>query len=200
VVIKHAFPIIAFPILLTIGVVLIPIVPDYSNHVLAAEAAEQTGRWLAGHLISAAAFGLSVWAASEIMAELRHRGSKPEPTPLLLISLGAALYAAGLGADGIAPVALNVSGNSPLAFLDGGIWVTGVFILATLLFGVGLIGLTRSAIRGGIITGIWRYIVFGSAIALMVVPAIPSGYGLFGEALAALGVFIPMGFSMARPN
>jgi hypothetical protein len=132
------------------------------------------------------------------MAELRHRGSKPEPVPLLLISLGAALYAAGLGADGIAPIALILSGSSPMAFFDGGIWVTGVFILATLLFGVGLIGLIRSAIQGGIVTGIWRYIVFGSAIGLMVVPAIPSGYGLFGEALTASGVFIPMGFSMAR--
>jgi hypothetical protein len=195
---KHAFPIIGFPILMTVGIILIPIVPDYSNHVLAAEAAEQTGRWLSGHLISAAAFGLSVWASSEIMAELRHRGSKPEPVPLLLISLGAALYAAGLGADGIAPIALILSGSSPMTFFDEGIWVTGVFILATLLFGVGLIGLIRSAIQGGIVTGIWRYVSFTSVLILMIVPAIPSGCGLYGEAMAASGVFLPMGFSMAR--
>jgi hypothetical protein len=195
---SRTLPVFAFPILLTIGIVLIPVVSDYGNHEIAVQAVAQSARWLAGHLISAAAFGLSVWAASEIMTGLRHRGSKPEHVPLLLISLGAALYAAGLGADGIAPVALTLSGSSPMTFFDGGIWVTGVFILATLLFGVGLIHLTVSAIRGGIVTGIWRYIVFGSALALMVVPAVPSGYGLFGEALAAFGVFLPIGFSMAR--
>ncbi|MGD8813564.1 MAG: hypothetical protein PVI78_03725 [Anaerolineales bacterium] len=195
---RRAFSIIAFPILLTLGIILIPIVSDYSDHAVAAEAAEQTGRWLAGHLVSAAAFAWSVWSVSEIEAEIRRRSTLHSPVRLILISLGAGLFAAGLGADGIAPVALRTSGTSPLAFFDGGMWVTMVFIIGTTSFGVGLISLAINAIQNNLVTGVWRFVVFASTLLFVTMPAVPSGYGLYGEALASFGVFLPLGLSIAR--
>jgi hypothetical protein len=43
-------PVPAFPLVLAAGILLIPVVPDYSDHVLAAAAVEGTGRWVVGHL------------------------------------------------------------------------------------------------------------------------------------------------------
>lgn len=194
-------PILAFPIVLTLGIALIPVVSDYSDHYLAVQAVEKTGRWVAGHLISAVAFGLSVWASSVITAELHQRSIQVPSFILPLIAVGAALYAAGLGADGIGPVAVKSSSASPIAFFDGsGWWVTGVFMMATLFFGVGLIVLVIHTIRGGLVAGGWRYFVFISALIFVSAPAIPSGWALYGEAIASIGVFVPIGISIWRSD
>ena len=129
------FPIFAFPIILAIGILLIPVNPDYNDHALAVQTVEQTNRWFAGHLISAIAFAFSIWAAREILDVL----PKAPWYTLIFIATGAGLYAAGLGADGIAPVAVMASGESALIFFDGsGWWVSGVFMAGTLFFGIGL--------------------------------------------------------------
>lgn len=39
--------ILAFPIVLTTGIVLIPVVADHSSHQLVEQAVEQTARWFA---------------------------------------------------------------------------------------------------------------------------------------------------------
>ena len=64
------FPIFAFPIILAIGIVLIPVNPDYGNHELAVKAVQQSERWFAGHLIAAIAFAFVVWAVREILSVL----------------------------------------------------------------------------------------------------------------------------------
>ena len=191
--------ILAFPIVLSIGIVLIPVVSDYSNHELAEQAVEKTSRWFAGHLICTVAFGLSVWATSTIANELHRRSSRVPSIVLPLIAMGAGLYAAGLGADGIGPIAVKSSGVSPMVFFNGsGWWVSGVFMVATLVFAAGLISLVIHVIRGGLVSGAWRYIVFGSALIFVSAPAIPSGWALYGEAVAAIGVFVPIGISIGR--
>lgn len=40
----HIVPILAFPAILTIGILIIPVVSDYSNHYLAGQAVGQTTR------------------------------------------------------------------------------------------------------------------------------------------------------------
>jgi hypothetical protein len=191
--------ILAFPIVLTIGIILIPVVSDYSNHELAVQAVEKTSRWFAGHLICAVAFALSVLASCTIADELQRRSSRVPSIVLPLIARGAGLYAAGLGADGIGPIAVKSSGISPIVFFNGsGWWVSGVFIAATLVFGAGLISLVIHVIQGGLISGAWRYIVFVSALIFMSAPAIPSGWALYGDAIAAIGVFAPIGISIGR--
>ena len=187
------FPIFAFPIILAFGILLIPVNPDYKNHALAVQAVAQTERWFAGHLISAIAFGFSIWAAREILGKL----PKAPWYTLIFIATGAGLYAAGLGTDGIAPAAVMASGESAVVFFDGsGWWVSGVFMAATLFFGIGLFILISNSIQHHLVEGLWRYIIFVCALVFVAAPAIPSGWGLYGVAIAAAGIFFPIGVSM----
>jgi hypothetical protein len=187
------FPIFAFPVILAIGIVVIPVNPDYNDHALAVQAVELTERWYVGHLISAIAFGFSIWASREILGVLQ----KAPWFTMIFIAIGAGLYAAGLGADGIGPVAVKASGESAVIFFDGsGWWVSGVFMAATLFFGIGLFIIISNLIQHQLVKGIWRYIIFVSALVFVAAPAIPSGWGLYGVAIAALGIFIPIGVSI----
>ena len=189
------FPIFAFPIILAIGILLIPVNPDYSNHELAVRAVQQSTRWFAGHLIAAIAFSFVVWAAREILTVLPRA---PWYT-LIFTATGAGLYAAGMGADGIAPLAVMSAGESAAVFVDGsGWWVSGVFMVGTLSFAVGLFIITGNIIQTRIVEGAWRYVIFVSALVFVSAPAIPSGWGLFGIALAGVGIFVPIGVSMHR--
>ena len=187
------FPIFAFPIFLALGILLIPVNPDYNNHALAVQAVEQTERWFAGHLISAIAFSFSIWAAREILGIL----PKAPWYTLIFIATGAGLYAAGLGTDGIAPIAVMASGESAVVFFDGsGWWVSGVFMAATLFFGIGLFIVISNSIQDHLVEGIWRYFIFVCALIFVSAPAIPSGWGLYGVAIAAVGIFFPIGISI----
>ena len=187
------FPIFAFPIILAIGILLIPVNPDYSNHDLAVQALEQTERWFAGHLVSAVAFCFAIWAVREILGVL----TKAPWYTLIFTATGAGLYAAGMGADGIAPAAIMTSGQSALIFFDGsGWWVSGVFIAGTICLAIGLFIMISNLIQHQIVEGIWRYIIFLSALVFVSAPAIPSGWALYGVAVGAMGVFIPVGISI----
>ncbi|MBE9473588.1 MAG: hypothetical protein IMY85_01760 [Chloroflexi bacterium] len=189
------FPIFAFPIILALGILIIPVNTDYNDHALAVQAVELTERWFVGHLISAIAFSFSIWASREILGVLQ---KAPWFTPIF-ISFGAGLYAAGLGADGIGPVAVKASGESAIIFFDGsGWWVSGVFMAATLFFGIGLFIIISNSIQYHLIKGIWRYIIFVSALVFVAAPAIPSGWGLYGVAIAAIGILFPIGFAVHR--
>ena len=96
-----ALYIIAFPVLLTVGILLIPVVLDYSNHDLASEAVQKTTRWFLGHMISAIAFCISLLSVSSIEDYLQRKSYRLPGFIKILMTLGAGLYAAGLGADGI---------------------------------------------------------------------------------------------------
>lgn len=196
---KKVITILTFPIVLAIGIALIPVVTDYSDHLLAAEAVLKTSWWVAGHLVAAVAFGFSVLAASAVVDELKRRSAKVPAVILPLMAIGAGLYAAGLGADGIGPVAVLPSSVSPTLYFEGsGWWVSGVFMTATGFFALGLISLVIHVIRNELVAGPWRYVVFISALVFVSAPAIPSGWALYGEALAALGVFVPIGLSIRK--
>ncbi len=187
------FFILIFPIVLAIGIILIPVVPDYGRHDLAARAVEMTWRWFGGHLVTAVAFGLSLFSVSVIHQNLQ----KLSPHTFLLLAIGAGLYAAGLGADGIGPIAVQSAGASPALFFDGsGWWVIGVFIAATFFFGAGLISLVVTLNQNEILPRTSGIIALISAIIFMAAPAIQSGYALYGEAAAALGVFIPIALAI----
>ncbi|MGD8758789.1 MAG: hypothetical protein PVJ07_00895 [Anaerolineales bacterium] len=198
---QHSLLVAAFPILLTLGILLIPVVSDYGNHDLAQQAVRQTGRWLWGHLIAAAAFGVGTLAAAYIAVELDRRSERLGRIGLPLIAIGAALYAAGLGADGIGAVATHTYNGNSRAFFDGsGMMVAGVFIAASVLFGAGLILQTVGAQRSGLVTGAFRYLVGFAAIAFMGAGAIPSGWGLYLVAASAMLVYLPISVGMRREH
>jgi hypothetical protein len=186
--------ILAFPVTLAIGIFLIPIVPNYDQHDLAAQAVEQTGRWFGGHLLTAVAFGLSLFSVGIVNQSLQ---KKISVHTFLFLAIGTGLYAAGLGADGIGPIAVRASGMSPTRFFDGsGWWVTGTFVAATFFFGIGLISLVVILNQNEILPRTSGYIAFISAIIFVAAPAVPSGYVLFGEAAAVLGVFVPIALAI----
>ena len=195
----QALFVLSFPVVLSIGIFLIPIVQDYSDHVSVAQAVELSVRWFAGHLISAVAFALSVLSVSVINTFLRDNSYELPSFIIPIMAVGAGLYAAGLGADGIAPLAVKYSGATPMLFFNGSGWlVSGTFIAATVLFGVGLISIVFHANQSRMVGGIWRYVIFISALIFVAAPAIPSGLVLYGEALAVFGVFVPLGLAVWR--
>ncbi len=189
--------VLAFPVVLTIGIVLIPVVTNYDDHALAEQAVNLTTRWFFGHIIAALGFAVAVLAVSAIDSHLRESQRGLPAMTLPFITLGAGLYAAGLGADGIGPLAVRSAGYSPVIFFDGGNWVTGIFVAGTTFFGIGLIRMTGGAIQIGFVQGPSRYIVFISALIFLVAPAILSGWALYGVAVAAFGVFVPFALAMS---
>jgi len=191
--------ILTFPFVLTIGIMLIPVVADYSNHQLADQAVEHTARWFAGHIISAIGFALSIPAVSTINKHL-HLTSRSLPTLILpFIAVGAAFYSAGLGTDGIGPVAVQSAGHSPVIFFDGsGYWITGVFIAGTILFGLGLLNAVIDSIHLGLLKGWGKYVSFVSVLIFIIAPMIPSGWALYGIAVASFGVFVTFAFAISK--
>ena len=194
----YTLPIWMFPVILTTGILTIPVVTDYSNHVLAEQAASQTARWFWGHIISATAFGFAILAACSIASHLVKKGQRRSAiTSLSLVAIGGILYAVGLGADGIGPLATVAGGGQALMFFEGsGEWVSGIFITASIIFGIGLITQVTGLIQAGLLTGLTRIIIFLAAIIFIGAGAIPSGWGLYGVAAAAMVVYIPIGLAV----
>ena len=198
-----AILIAAFPLTLAVGVLLIPVVPDYSNHDLAAQAATDSVRWFWGHVLSAAAFGLSVVAASIIARSNAALGSPaPARFALLLVAVGAALHAAGLGADGVGPLALAAEGSASQIFFNGsGSCVPPLFIAGSVVFGVGqlllILGFTRT-VSARLRTGL-----MAAAIGFSAAEAIPSGWGLYAVGALGLLLYLPVSYLVwhgrARP-
>jgi hypothetical protein len=193
-------PIISFPIILTIGILLIPVVSDYTNHVLAEQAIGQVLRWLFGHLISALSFAIGVLAAYSIASYLENYQTKIKGTiTLWLITIGGTLYATGLGTDGIGPLAVVAGGGQAIAFFDGStIYIPSIFIAASLIFGIGMITQVISLIKTGLIDGTLKVTVLIAAIIFIGAPAIPSGWSLYAVSLGALLVYLPIGIQMYR--
>ncbi len=69
--------ILAFPVALSPGILLVPVISDYSGHVIAARAVSTTARWDSGHVLAAVAFGLRVLSASVVADVLVEREQRP---------------------------------------------------------------------------------------------------------------------------
>jgi len=190
---------IAFPILLALGIVLIPVVTDYSDHSLAVRAVGQTWRWFFGHVVAALAFGFSVWVIAALDEHLRSKGCRLHRLSLGGLVFGAALYAAGLGADGVGPVALLTAGQDPSGFFDGsGFWVTSIFVAGTVLYGLGLVSMVVTLNNSGVLLRAARWVAFLGALLFASAPAILSGWALYGVAAAAFMVFVPIASTVSR--
>lgn len=196
---SQTLSIMAFPVVLAIGIILIPVVIDYSNHMLAEQAVGQTIRWFFGHIISAIGFVLAYLTVNAIDAHVRQESLSLPGMVKPCITIGAGLYAAGLGADGIGPLAVLSAGYSPMIFFDGsGMWVTGIFVVGTIVFGIGFLSLVIYAIRSGLLKGLGRFISFFSAIVFMIAPTVLSGWALYGVAVAVFGMCIPFAGAISR--
>jgi hypothetical protein len=183
-----------FPLVLALGIVLIPVVRNYADHELAEAAAAKSKRWFWGHFLSAIGFGLGVVVAAAINLYLLwsiHRFWAS--FGLVLMIVGGAAQMFGLGADGIGPLAVRRAGGSAKLFFDGSrVWVTGTFIAGSILFSLGQIIMV-------ILIGNWQVFLPGMAITMLaaailfsVSTAVPSGYGLYVTAVTALIIYLPL--------
>lgn len=194
--------ILTFPATLTLGVVLIPVVPDYADRLAQEAAVAQEPRWLLGHLLAAMAFGVGVWVAAELCREVEARApSRAWRVALAAVVTGAALHAAGLGADAIGPLAAVRAGASAASFFDGsqGL-VPPVFIAGSVLFSLGQIGLVLGARRAGFAGGAGGPISLGAAILFGAAEAIPSGWGLYAVAALSWLIYWPLAAPAAPPK
>lgn len=192
--------VLAFPLLLMIGVPIIPVVTDYSNHVLAEEAASHATRWFVGHSVTAVSFAFAILGAREIGSALAARGQgRVAMISVVFITLGAALHMIGLGGDGIGPLAVARSiGTSQPFFHGSGPWVTSVFIGGAVTFGVGLLAQVSGTIRTGIILGWRRYLVGLATLTFVGAEGIPSGWGLYLVAACSAAIYVPIWQGLGR--
>ncbi len=197
---SRALAMVSFPVVLTLGILTIPVVVDYRDHDLAARAASHSVRWFWGHMFTGAAFGLATVAACAMAGcLLRTRHARWVYVGMPMMAVGAALHAVGLGADGIAPLAVIAGGGRAQTFFDGsGGLVSGVFLAGAVAFGVGLMVQLQGLFRIGIPSSRLQPMVFLSAIAFMGFEAVPSGWGLYGVAGASWVVFGTVAASMWR--
>ena len=70
------------------------------------------------------------------------------------------------------------------------------YAAASITFGAGMIIQVVRVIRTGALVGISRVVVFTSALVFVGSTAIPSGWGLYAVAAAALGVYLPIGIAV----
>lgn len=176
-----------FPITLSIGIVLIPVVSDYSDHALAEEAAQQSVRWFLGHIVSGIAFGLAILASVGIAQKLVERGmSGLARAGMVLVTIGAALHIAGLGADGVGPLSFANAGGRQQDFFEGSaVLVPLLFVAGSATFGTGQMLLIVGAIRSVTLTQLSRILLSLAGVAFIVFEVVPSGWGLYGVAAAA---------------
>lgn len=192
-----ALPIIAFPLMLCIGIILIPVMSNYANHDLAQKAAKQTKRWFWGHLISGLAFGVGLLALFSLSLFLFEQQIFLWPNLALpSAALGTALLAFGMGADGIGPLAVSKAGHPAQLFFDGSRhWVMGSFIAGSILFGLGQILMVIGVNQQALLNTSTSIIILLAAIVFSVSAAIPSGWGLYVLGLSACIIYLPIGFA-----
>ncbi|MFA5761272.1 MAG: hypothetical protein WC877_05890 [Dehalococcoidales bacterium] len=188
--IKIAVIILIFPILLSAGIFTIPYVSDYSSNIITELAVLQSGRWLWGHIISALAFGWAIIVAHYITQYLYYNEQNSIGTFSLFFTVtGGILMAAGLGADGIGPVATVNGGAQASVFFEGsGMIITIIFMVGIILFGLGLIFQIIGLGRTGVIPDIFVFVLIACAILFMGFAALPSSMGLY--CIAYLSVLI----------
>lgn len=204
----YATLIAAFPVALSIGVLLIPILSGDGPTMLDAPSQEPGDplRWFLGHIHTAASYGLGLLACACIADVLYRKGERRRVVLALpAIAIGAALHAAGLGADGIAPIVLYgrtslERASHLLPFYEGNDLAVGVILVGSVLFGLGLIALAFGVSRIGLLRGAWKFIVPTAAILFVAFEAVPSGWGLYGVAVSAFLVFIPISLALKRDH
>jgi hypothetical protein len=187
-----------FPLLLSLGILLIPVVRSYADHELAQQAAAKSQRWFWGHLLSAVAFVFSILVACCLAVYLHTTDVfRLAMLTVPVMAVGAGLLAVGLGADGIGPLAVRKAGYPARAFFDGSsTWVTGTFIAGSVIYGLGQIGLMVAIQHTSLLAPGVGILVMIVAILFSVSSAIPSGYGLYLVAFLAWLIYLPISIAL----
>lgn len=193
-----ALAVATYPILLCLGIFLIPRVSSYADHDQAALATRHGGRWFWGHLLSALAFGYGIVAACCLAAVLFNQGMffwAGVAVPLM--AAGAALQAFGLGADGIGPLALAAANQPARLFFDGsGRWVVRTFIAGAILFSLGQIALVIGFNQTDMVKTVTGVTLLAAAIVASLSTAVPASWGLMVNGVASLVIYLPLSLAV----
>ena len=148
------------------------------------------------------AFGFAFFSAYSINRYLSQKGQgQLGIVSLLLIAVGGSLYAAGLGADGIGPLAAVAGGSEAQVFFEGSsMWVSGIFIAASVIFGAGLITQVIGVLHARLLQRVMGILAFIAAIIFVGAGAIPSEWALYAVAAAALIVYVPISIAVWRES
>ena len=192
------FIIYLFPVLLALGIGLIPFVSNYADPAATDQAARETVRWFWGHILSGAAFGVSIIVARQISSLLAVKGAaKTGKLSFALVTLGATAMAMGLGADGIGAAAMVAGNVSPNVFFEGsGFMVIGLIMTGIVLFSLGVINQIIGLYRSEILTKRQGVVLTGCAVLIIGVSAVPSTAGLYLLAVLVLIIYGVIGRSI----
>ena len=192
------FIIYLFPVLLALGIVLIPFVSNYADPAATEQAARETVRWFWGHILSGAAFGVSIIVARQISSLPAAKGAaRTGKWSFALITLGATGMAMGLGADGIGAAAMVAGNVSPNVFFEGsGFMVIGLIMSGIVLFSLGVINQIIGLYRSEILTKQQSVALTGCAVLIIGVSAVPSTAGLYLLAVLVLIIYGVIGRSI----
>jgi hypothetical protein len=189
-----------FPAVLALGIILIPFVSNYADPAATEQAARDTARWFWGHIISGTGFGLAIVAAHRIASLLPvEKAGRAGASSLTLVALGGSAMAMGLGADGVAPVALIAQGINPNVFFEGsGFMVSGLIMAGIILFSFGVINQVVGLYRAGLLTKRRSIALTVCAALLMGCAAIPSTIGLYVIAVLVITIYASIGAAVKR--
>lgn len=191
-----------FPTLLLAGVVVIPFVWHFGDHAAAERGARRRGRWAAGHLLTAAAFGVGIAAAGRLADYLLdYHLLRLAVGGLIFAAIGGGLLAAGMGLDGIGPLLFANIGRKPRDFFDSSrTIVPAIFVIGTLLFGAGQIMLVAGINQTGLLPAPLAVTAMLAAILFAVLPAIPSSLALYLTAIASSLIYFPIAAALTQPH
>ncbi|MCB0033178.1 MAG: hypothetical protein KDE51_04135 [Anaerolineales bacterium] len=185
--------ILVFPLLLTIGTFTIPFVNYFGDHEAAEQGAKQQRRWFWGHLITAAAFGTGILTVTLLaipLLQTEHAGWAF--AAVLFAAVGGSLQAAGLGADGIGPVAMLRAQQPARLFFDGSSKLAPLtFILGSVGFGMGQIFLVIGLNHLPDVSTAVGVTTLIAAILFSALPAIPSSWSLYLTAVLSWLIYAP---------
>ena len=177
--------ILLFPLFLTAGTLMIPFVRWFGDHESAEKAIiASPQRWVSGHLLVAAAFGLGGVNVAQLV----------EVSWLaVLAAVGGGTLAAGLGADGIAPVVLHQHGLAPRLFLNGvSLLIPATFAAGIILFGTAQVWMIVGVNQARLLPLDWGIAALLATIGFSVLPAIPSSWSLYATALLSWIIYLPL--------
>lgn len=183
-----------FPLVLALGIVLIPVVRNYADHELAEAATAKSKRWFWGHFLSAIGFGLGVVVSAVINLYMLWSVNRFWASfGLVLMIVGGAAQMFGLGADGIGPLAVRRAGGLAKLFFDGSrVWVTGTFVAGSILFSLGQIIMVILIGNGEFFLPAMTITMLVAAILFSLSTVVPSGYGLYITAVTAFIIYWPL--------
>ncbi len=186
------------PVLLLIGF-LIPYIGDITDNVeIATEIGGDTGRASWGFLIAAGSIALTILATFSLRYYLRAAGEDGWSFLMVpLVVVGAVTIAVAVTAQFFAVALISEAGGDAVAYLDAADdWFVPLFIAGGVIFGLGWLALAMSIYRSAVLSRELTTVVMIALIVVVAANFIPTGWGGYVLAIAAIVASWPLAYTM----